>query len=330
MSKITVIGSGSWGTALAQVLCDNGENVIIYGRESQEVNLINQHKSKFFPNVEINHNLKASNDFEDSIIDSDIILLAVPTSSIESVCLNLAKIIKNKPIIINTAKGFHPTTYERMSVVIKNIFQDKILGLVSLIGPSHAEEVIIRQLTSICAVSTNLEIAKKIQGLFSNNYLRIYTLDDEIGAEYGVALKNVMALASGIITGLGYGDNTKAALMTRGLAEMSRFGVKMGGKIETFLGLTGLGDLIVTCTSVHSRNFQAGYVIGKSNNAEKFLKTNIKTVEGINSCKATYFLAKKLNIDMPITNGVYDVVFNGRDCDEVISDLMNRKLISEY
>lgn len=166
--------------------------------------------------------------------------------------------------------------------------------MVSLIGPSHAEEVVIRLLTAVCAVSLNQEDAKVIQELFSNNYLRVYTGNDEIGSEVGVALKNALAVASGVLSGLGYGDNTRAALMTRGLAEMIRFGVAMGGKAETFIGLTGIGDLIVTCSSRHSRNFQAGYEIGKANDAQAFWKYNKKTVEGVRTAKVVHELAAKM------------------------------------
>lgn len=330
--RIAVIGSGSWGTALSQVLCDNQHDVLLYGRNSAEVIDINEHhtNSLYFKDVSLNPNLKATNDFND-LKDFDIYLLAVPTIAIESICHQISSIANKEFLIINTAKGFHPQSYKRMSEVIKNSFIENPFykDVISLIGPSHAEEVVLRMYTAINAVCDHEENAKYIQALFANNYLRVYTNTDVIGAEYGVALKNAIALASGMISGLGYGDNTKAALITRGLAEMTRFGIKMGGKMETYLGLCGLGDLIVTCTSVHSRNFQAGYAIGKANSAKEFLETNTKTVEGINTVKAVYSMTKDIDVEMPIVNQLYSVLYQNAKPSECIDELMNRKLISE-
>lgn len=233
--KTVVIGSGSWGTALAQVLADNHEDVIVYGVMEDEVNDINNnHKnSKFFPEVELNPDLKATQDL-DVLKDADVVVLAVPTTAIESVSRQAAEKLEKKAIIVNLAKGFNPGTNERMSEVIRRVFpEEKISSVVSLIGPSHAEEVVERQLTSIDAVSLNEEDAKTIQDHFSNEYLRIYTGEDEVGSELGAAVKNVMAIASGIISGLGYKDNTRAALMTRGLQEMIRFGMHFGANPQT-------------------------------------------------------------------------------------------------
>ena len=240
------------------------------------------------------------------------------------------KFLDKKTIIVNTSKGFHPETFERMSCVIReNISEEHLSSVVSLIGPSHAEEVVIRMLTTICAVSLNEEDAKTVQETFSNEYLRIYTGTDEIGSEVGVAVKNAIALASGILSGLGYGDNTRAALMTRGLMEMTRFGVAMGGKKETFMGMTGIGDLIVTCTSQHSRNFQAGYEIGKAGTAKIFWETNTKTVEGVRTAKAVHEKARELGIDMPIVNEIYAVLFENKNARESAKQLMTRDLKPE-
>ncbi len=233
-------------------------------------------------------------------------------------------------IIVNTSKGFHPETNERMSQVIRRfISEEHLSSVVSLIGPSHAEEVVIRMLTTICAVSLRHEDAVVIQELFSNDYFRVYTGSDEIGSEVGVALKNAIAVASGVLSGLGYGDNTRAALMTRGLAEMIRFGTAMGGKPETFMGLTGIGDLIVTCSSRHSRNFQAGYEIGKANDAQAFWKYNKKTVEGVRTAKVVYELAQQMHIDMPITSEIYKVLYENKDPKQSARDLMLRDLKPE-
>lgn len=330
--KTVVIGSGSWGTALAQVLADNKEEVIIYGIEKSEIDDINlnHENSKYFEGVELNPNLKATDDIT-VVKDADIVLLAVPTFAIEGICLQIDPYLKNNIIVVNVSKGFHPETSERMSEIIRRcISKEHLSSVVSLIGPSHAEEVVIRLLTTIDAVSLKEEDAQVIQRTFSNNYLRIYTGDDEIGSELGVAIKNVMAIASGILSGLGYQDNTRAALITRGLQEMIRYGVFFGGKQQTFMGLTGIGDLIVTCTSIHSRNFEAGYQIGKENDVTNFLKYNKKTVEGVRTAKIVHKVAKENNIDMPICEEVYQILFEGKEPKTCANDLMLRELKKEF
>ncbi|WP_278907600.1 NAD(P)H-dependent glycerol-3-phosphate dehydrogenase [Faecalitalea cylindroides] len=330
--KTVVIGSGSWGTALAQVLADNKEEVIIYGIEKSEIDDINlnHENSKYFEGVELNPNLKATDDIT-VVKDADIVLLAVPTFAIEGICLQIDPYLKDNIIVVNVSKGFHPETSERMSEVIRRcISKEHLSSVVSLIGPSHAEEVVIRLLTTIDAVSLKEEDAQAIQRTFSNNYLRIYTGDDEIGSELGVAIKNVMAIASGILSGLGYQDNTRAALITRGLQEMIRYGVFFGGKQQTFMGLTGIGDLIVTCTSIHSRNFEAGYQIGKENDVTNFLKYNKKTVEGVRTAKIVHKVAKENNIDMPICEEVYQILFEGKEPKTCANDLMLRELKKEF
>lgn len=329
--KTVVIGSGSWGTALAQVLADNLEEVILWGINEVEIKDINEHhqNSKFFPDVKLNNTLHATLDIE-VVKDADVIVLSVPTIAIEEVCKNISSFLHKKVILVNTSKGFHPDTNERISNVIRaNIPGQYLSSVISLIGPSHAEEVVRRMLTTICAVSLNDKDAKIIQELFSNKYLRVYRGSDEIGSELGVAIKNAIAVASGILSGLGYGDNTRAALITRGLAEMIRFGVAMGGKPETFMGLTGIGDLIVTCTSEHSRNFQAGYSIGKADNADVFWKTNTKTVEGVRTAKVLHELAHEKNIEMPIINEIYQVLYKGKEPRISAVDLMERDLKPE-
>lgn len=330
--KTAVIGSGSWGTALAQVLADNGQPVELIGVVQEEIDDINNnHKnSKYFPDVDLNPSLKATSDFN-VLKDADVILLAVPSAAIESVASKTAALLDHPAIFINVAKGFNPGTEERLSEVIRRVVpKERISSVVSLIGPSHAEEVVERQLTSIDAVSLNEQDAKTVQKLFSNGYLRIYTGSDEIGSELGAAVKNVMAIASGIISGLGYKDNTRAALITRGLQEMIRFGTHFGGRPETFVGLTGVGDLIVTCSSINSRNFQAGLQIGRENNVEHFLKTNTKTTEGIRTAKVVHDLAEKEHIDMPICEEVYQILYQGKEPRNCASDLMLRDLKKEF
>lgn len=330
--KTAVIGSGSWGTALAQVLADNGQPVDLIGVMDDEVSDINNnHKnSKYFGDFSLNPALKATTDWN-VIRDADIVLLAVPTQAIESVASKAADYIDHPVIFVNVAKGFNPKTDERMSEVIRRVVpEEKLSSVVSLIGPSHAEEVVERQLTSIDAVSQNEEDAETVQKLFSNEYLRIYTGDDEIGSELGVAVKNVMAIASGIINGLGYKDNTRAALITRGLQEMIRFGTHFGGRPETFIGLTGIGDLIVTCSSENSRNFQAGKQIGQENDVHHFLETNTRTTEGIRTAKVVHDLAAREQIDMPICEEVYQILYEGKEPKNCANDLMLRDLKKEF
>ncbi len=329
--KVCILGSGSWGTALGQVLTSNGVDVTIWGIDPEEVKDIqeNHRNTKYFKDVELDSNLKATGDIQ-CVADADVLLLAVPSKAIESICKQVSPVVKKKVLVINVAKGFHPDTHERLSVVIKNAMDsEKLKDVISLIGPSHAEEVVEGLLTSVNAVCENEESAILVQDLFSNDKFRVYRNTDVIGAEIGVALKNVLAIASGILSGLNQGDNARAALMTRGLAEMSRFGIAQGGKAETYLGLTGVGDLIVTCTSHHSRNFQAGYQIGKENSSEKFWEENTKTVEGAMAAKVVYEEAKKQGIDMPITTEVYRILYENKNPEQAIKELMTRDLKSE-
>jgi glycerol-3-phosphate dehydrogenase (NAD(P)+) len=329
--KIGILGSGSWGTALAQVLTDNKHEVVIWGRDLDEiVDISRYHRNeRFFPNQILNDTIQATLNFED-LLDAEILILAVPTLAIEDVCIKINEHFKHPVTIVNVAKGFHPINHKRLSLVIRdNINPDILKAIVSLIGPSHAEEVVIRLLTALNAVSDDEEASKLIQTIFSNNYFRVYRTTDVVGAEIGVAVKNVIALASGILSGLGYGDNARAALITRGLAEISRYGLFFGAKPETFLGLDGVGDLIVTCTSVHSRNFQAGLMIGQFDTSKIFWDTNEKTVEGINAAKVVYDEAIKNKISMPITEQVYKVLYEGAKPSESIQILMARELKSE-
>lgn len=330
--KTAILGSGSWGTALAQVLADNGQEVIVYGKNENQVNEINnEHRnSQFFGGLNIHPAIKATTDMG-QIMDADVVVLAVPTQAIEQIAKEAAGLLGHKAIFVNVAKGFNPGTDERMSEVIRRVVpEDKLSSVISLIGPSHAEEVIERQLTSIDAIGQNPEDAKTIQKMFSNDYMRIYTGDDEVGSEIGAAVKNVMAIASGIIYGLGYKDNTRAALITRGLQEMIRFGTHFGAKPETFIGLTGIGDLIVTCSSQNSRNFQAGSQFGRENDVKHFLETNTKTTEGIRTARIVHDIASRENISMPICEEVYQILYEGKEPKECAKDLMLRDLKKEF
>ena len=329
--KVSILGTGSFGSALANILANNGHTVVLWGILQEEIDEINNYhtNSKYFEDVKIHESVKASTNLE-IIKDSDMILFAIPSIAINEVSTKIIPYLTKPFIAINVAKGFHPVTHERLSIVIKNaINSDYLIDVVSLIGPSHAEEVVLGLLTTVNAVCENDEVAKKVQLAFSNDFFRVYRNNDVIGAEIGVALKNIMAIASGILVGVGQGDNAKAALMARGLNEMVAYGTYFNGLKETYLGLTGVGDLIVTCTSHHSRNFQAGLAIGKAGGAKEFLKDNKKTVEGIVCCKIVHEVAKENGISMPITEQVYQVLFEDKNPIDSINELMNRDLKKE-
>ncbi len=331
MKKIAVIGAGSWGTALSQVLVDKGNEVLIYDISEEVVKIINEkNESKYF-DCKINEKIKATTNLKEVISFAEYILLAVPSKAMRKILFEINKLLTEKIIFINASKGIEPKTYKRISEILDEEIDSKYQkSFVFLTGPSHAEEVILRKLTTVVSVSTDLDAAIEIQNLFNNNsYFRVYHATDLITSELCASIKNVIALASGIIYGLGYGDNTRAALITRGLVEMKKLILELGGLEETLYGLTGVGDLIVTATSMHSRNFQAGNKIGKGENLKDIIDSTKMVVEGVRSCDATYHLAKKLNIEMPLVNAVYDVLFNLKSPDEMLLRLMNRDLKSE-
>ena len=331
--RIAIIGTGTWGTALAQVLVDNGHQVMMYGNSIEQVDDIqkrHQNTRYFGADLFLSPKIKATTDLAKAVTNRRIILIAVPTNAVRSVLEQIAPLIAHKVTIINTAKGFDPSTNERMSELIRELIpKENRKAIVSLIGPSHAEEVILRNLTAITATSLDIREARLVQKLFSNNYFRVYTNKDEVGAEIGVAMKNAIAIASGVLAGLGYGDNARAALITRGLTEMVRFGRAFGGQMKTYLGLTGLGDLIVTCNSLHSRNFMAGFQIGKDDTSKDFLAKNVATVEGIRAAKTIYLLAKAKQIDIPIVEAIYRVLYEDAKPSEMIARLMVRPLKAE-
>ena len=328
--KVFVVGSGSWGTALACTLLDNNQEVLIYGHNPKEIADINENhlNRKFFDDFPVHYDLRGTTDIS-LVNDYDLVLLAVPSKACISVLRQLKQYLTHKVIILNVAKGFHPDTHERLSTVVIREMGDKLESYAALLGPSHAEEVIRKMLTAVNIVSEDEETAIKIQHMFANEYFRVYRNTDVIGCEYASGLKNIIAIASGILYGLGLGDNAKASLMTRGLAEMTRYGLAKGGKMETFIGLCGMGDLIVTCTSRFSRNWQAGYQIGCDNSAANFWKTNEKTVEGVEACRIIKQEAEKIGISMPITNELYEVLFNDAKPSESVLKLMTRKLRQE-
>jgi len=327
MKKIAVLGAGSWGTALAMVLSDNGHSVMLWGNNSDQINEINElHiNKKYLPEIELPHSLKATDNLSDAVKDAQYILLVVPTKAIREVCQKVKKVLTNKVTMIHASKGIEPGTSKRVSEMITEEMESEFLrSVVVLSGPSHAEEVALRHPTTVTSASSNMEEAREVQDLFSNATFRVYTNEDVIGVEIGGALKNIIALAAGITDGLGYGDNAKAALMTRGLAEIIRLGKAMGANPQTFAGLTGMGDLIVTCTSVHSRNWRAGNLLGKGQSLEEVLNNMGMVVEGVRTTKAAYELAKQAKIEMPIVNELYAVLFEDKNPKAAVDALMSR------
>lgn len=332
MSNITVFGTGSWGTALANVLADNNHNVLMWGKTEKTVNEINKEHSnhKYLKDISINESIKSTMDLKDAVHHSSIYIIAVPTKAIREVSTNINDIAYGKKIFIHVSKGIEPDTFKRISEMIFESIDSKINGGIAVLsGPSHAEEVAIKHPTTVSVSSENQEVARLAQDLFMTDYFRVYTNNDLVGIEIGGALKNIIALASGITDGIGYGDNAKAALITRGLAEITRLGVKMGADPMTFLGLGGIGDLIVTCTSVHSRNWKCGNMLGQGATLDEALEEMNMVVEGVRTTKAAYHLAQKYDVEMPITSSLYKVLFEDYPVPDGVRDLMERDKKSE-
>lgn len=329
MKKIAVIGSGSWGTALAVLLHNNKHSISLWSFKKEEVQNIKScgENTEFLPGIKIPKEINVTND-ETVVEDADIIVFATPSKFVRNIAQRFSAYINENQIIVNVAKGLEDNTLYRLSEVIENVIP--ICPVCVLSGPSHAEEVAL-SIPTVCVVSCkDILVAQQIQDVFMNSVFRVYTSEDIIGVEIGGALKNVIALAAGASDGMGYGDNTKAALMTRGIAEIARLGIAMGAKAETFAGLSGIGDLIVTCTSMHSRNRRAGILLGKGKSLEEALYEVHQVVEGVNTAKAAYDLAKKYNVEMPITAEVNKVLFEGKDTKQAVIDLMNRNKTVEH
>jgi len=327
MENVTVLGAGSWGTALAQVLAENGHRTLVWTHREEQANEINaQHTNqKYLPNTKLPENLLATSNLEEAVLHSEIIVVAVPTKAIREVCKTMGAYLQNKKIFVHVSKGIEPDSLKRISEMLKESLSSNVIEeIVVLSGPSHAEEVVLHHPTTITAACSNLDAAEKVQDLFMNNYFRVYTNDDVVGVELGGALKNVIALAAGISDGLNYGDNAKAALITRGLAEITRLGVKMGGNPFTFAGLTGMGDLIATCTSVHSRNWRAGNMLGKGMKLAEVLDNIGMVVEGVRTTKAAYQLSQEFDVPMPITTALFEILFNDKEPKVAVDELMIR------
>lgn len=324
MAKISVLGAGSWGTALALLLYHNGHEVTLWSALEDEVAMLlekREHTSKL-PGVKLPEEIAITSDLEGSLKNPDVAVLAVPSPFTRSTAERMAPFTKEGQIVVNVAKGVEENTLMTLSEIISEEIPQADVCVLS--GPSHAEEV-GKGIPTTCVVSAEKrETAEYLQSIFMSPVFRVYTTPDILGVELGGALKNVIALAAGTADGLGYGDNTKAALITRGIAEIARLGTKMGAKIETFYGLSGMGDLIVTCASVHSRNRKAGYLMGKGYTMKEAMNEVKMVVEGVYSAKAAKSLAEKYQVEMPIIEEVNKVLFENKPAADAVRDLMIR------
>ena len=324
MAKIGVIGAGSWGTALAWLLTNNGHEVTLWSHREEDARLLQkerENKSKL-PGVIFQENLQVTGDLKSAVEDKEVLVLAVPSPAVRSTSQKMKSYIRKNQLIVNVAKGVEAESLLTMSQMIEQVIPQANLAVLS--GPSHAEEV-GKGLPTTCVIGAKeKQTAEYLQEIFMSSVFRVYTSPDILGIELGAALKNVIALAAGVADGMGYGDNTKAALITRGIAEISRLGIAMGARAETFFGLSGIGDLIVTCASVHSRNRKAGYLMGKGYTMQEAMDEVKMVVEGVHSAKAALSLSEKYNVEMPIIMEVNKVLFENKKAADAVNELMLR------
>ena len=327
--KIAVIGSGSWGCAAAILLAKKGYDVYLWSWQQEETDRLDRDRENtlVLPGKKFPDNITCSHDMELCSKDADLIVTVVPSPATRTTAKQLAPFVKEGQVLVNLSKGLEDETLLRLSQVYSEEIPQATVAVMS--GPSHAEEVSEFMPTTNVVASSNINVCRYIQNIFMTDNFRVYTGSDIIGTELGGALKNVIALCAGICDGVGYGDNTRAALMTRGLAEMIRLGVAMGADAETFSGLSGIGDLIVTCTSMHSRNHRAGILLGKGYTLEETLDEVKMVVEGVNTIRAAYNLSKKYDVSMPITAESYKILFEKKDPKQAVIDLMTRSKTSE-
>ena len=323
MPAVAFLGAGSFGTALSIHLANKGCEVKLWDRKPKLIDEINNTRknTKYSGDIILPKNITGYKELQGALKGCKFVILSVPSHAIRDICSRIKGIIEEDAIIINIAKGIEVETKLRLSQVINEELDNPV---VVLTGPSHAEEVLLKMPTSIVASSLSNEYAEKVQDLFMNKYFRVYTNNDLVGVELGGAVKNIIAFAAGICDGIGYGDNSKAALITRGMKEIMRIGEALGGKPDTFSGLTGMGDLIVTCTSQHSRNRRAGILIGKGKSLEEATDEVGMIVEGVKACRAFYELKEELEVDMPITEVLYGILFKGLNPGDAVEKLMNR------
>lgn len=323
MAKIGMIGAGSWGTALSWLLSNNGHEVVVWSALPDEIEMLKRdHEHKSMPGVILQDSVEFTTDLKEAAQGRDLLVLAVASPYTRSTAHRLKDIAEKDQIIVNVAKGIEEKTLMTLSQIIEEEIPQADVAVLS--GPSHAEEVGKGLPTTIVVGAKTKKTAEFIQGVFMSPVFRVYTSPDVLGIELGAALKNVVALAAGIADGLGYGDNTKAALITRGITEIARLGTAMGGRFETFCGLSGIGDLIVTCASMHSRNRRAGILIGQGYSMEEAMAEVKMVVEGVYSAKAALALAQKYNVQIPIIEQVNEVLFGGKPAAEAVRDLMLR------
>ncbi|WP_127530770.1 NAD(P)H-dependent glycerol-3-phosphate dehydrogenase [Paenibacillus kobensis] len=324
--KAAVLVAGSWGTALAAVLCDNGFDVSVWTRsESQAAEMNSTHmNSKYLPNCTLPHSLNATASMSEALSGAELVLFSAPSSAMRDVARQAAPFLLPEALIVHATKGFEADTLNRMTTVLSEELGRPEDSLVVLSGPSHAEEVAKRQPTTVVVASSDQQKAEQAQDAFINSYFRVYTNPDLIGVEVGGAVKNIIALGAGMSDGLGFGDNAKAALLTRGLAEISRLGTAMGGNPLTFAGLAGVGDLVVTCTSTHSRNWRAGHKLAQGLPLDEVLSQMGMVVEGVRTTKAARMLSEAYKVEMPIADQLYQVLFEGCDPSTAVSRLMGR------
>ncbi|MCR4430085.1 MAG: NAD(P)H-dependent glycerol-3-phosphate dehydrogenase [Tepidanaerobacteraceae bacterium] len=326
--KVAVVGAGGWGTTLANMLAQNGIAVSLWSRRpelAEEIKICRENKA-YLPGIKISNNIFISSDIERVVHDSEFVVMAVPSHSMGEIARRIARHLKDDAIIISAAKGLETDSFRRMSEVLEQELPSKFSKNIAVLsGPSHAEEVSKELPTAVVAASAVRQVAELVQDIFMNNYFRVYTNPDVVGVEIGGALKNVIAICSGISDGLGFGDNTRSALMTRGIVEITRLGIRLGAMPATFGGLSGIGDLIVTCSSLYSRNRRAGIEIGRGKTVKQVAESTKMVIEGINTTKAAFLLAKKLNIEMPITEQAYAVLFQNKNPLDAVTTLMNRR-----
>lgn len=331
--RISVLGAGGWGTALAIVLHNNGHNVTLWEYKRSYAKTLSKTRINkvYLPGIKLPKEIKITNSLEDAVENMHMIVLAIPSQYIRSVLQKLKKSDFTDTILVSVAKGIETDTLLTVSLVIKDVIKkigDKNIGVLS--GPSHAEEVAKKIPTAVVAASKSLETAEQIQAAFMTSYLRVYSSTDIIGVELGGALKNVIAIGAGIVDGAKFGDNTKAAIMTRGIAEISRVGIELGARPETFSGLSGIGDVIVTCMSRHSRNRYVGEQIGKGRKLKDVLKSMNMVAEGVVTAKSARELAMQAKVEAPIIEAVYKTLYENRDPQKMTYELMNRDMKSEH
>jgi len=324
MSNIGVIGAGSWGTALAVTLASKQHNVKIWDIDKSHVDAlkVDKENKKFLPDVPFNEHISAKDTLEEVLHNVEVVLFSAPTQHFRSALTSALPYLKEDMVIVNVAKGIEQKTLKRLSEIAKEYIPNANYAVLS--GPSHAEEVGRFLPTTVVSASADMKIAEYVQDIFMTDMFRVYTNNDVIGVELGGALKNIIALGAGISDGMGYGDNSKAAMMTRAITEMARLGVKLGAEEKTFAGLTGIGDLIVTCTSMHSRNRRCGILIGEGMSPQEATAKIGMVVEGITTTESAYELAKKVDVEIPIIEGIYNIVNGKITTQDMIAGLMSR------